>query len=254
MIAEEIHAAVRAILGTDIELQCLLTHEIQTNCPGDLFVCGPTQFNSLAQTISVEKIVVLTLTPTSQFYVQLARIPAGAVVHVFNNRMEYTRILAENCRNVGLTELRFVSVAYDEMSEDEVRAELQRAQYIIGVDNQVGVEILLTRFESCLKSDVQIIGAKRVVSLASACGFIQRLAMLLQEDLAGRLTDIIQQLRVTVETPVTNDYAQGFQQIARELGMLAQAAASSAETISKTVTNSITSQIKPGQPKNETAE
>lgn len=177
LIANEIRSATEFIVCNKIPIATYSTYEIQSDTLADLYICAQTQFNPLQKVIPKNKIFVLDLTPTSKFFIEISRIPAGETVYIFNNQLEYTAILSSYCESLGIKNLIFTPIAYDEMPNDEIIKRLQAAKYIIGVDKFVGKDILLSnRYQPYLRPDVHIIAGTRTASVRSACTLLHGIA------------------------------------------------------------------------------
>lgn len=177
LIANEIRSAAQFIVGNKLPIATYSTYEIQADTLADLYICAQTQFKTLQKFIPENKIFVLDLTPTSKFFIEVSRIPSGETVYIFNNQLEYTTILSSYCESLGIENLIFVPIAFDEMPHDEIIKRLQSAKYIIGVDKFVGKNILLSdRYKSYLRPDIHIIAGTRIASVRSACGLLHGIA------------------------------------------------------------------------------
>ena len=108
------------------------------------YICAKSRENFLRTKLSDKNLFVFDLHPRTKFFPDIAQIPAGSDVYVFNNLLPYTKLLAQECRAVGVDKVNFHSVAYDEMPPEKVYAALSRAYYIIGVDCLVGEQMLFS--------------------------------------------------------------------------------------------------------------
>ena len=176
LIADEIKSIAQSFLGEEIFIDTALTDDIKSLDEKNFCVCAVTQAEKLSRVISPEKLFVFDLHPTTKFFLDIAKIPEGAEVYVFNNRLPYTKLLAQECRSLGVDKIFFHSIAYDEMPAAEVRDRLQKARYIIGVDRLVGENFLFQRYRDCLRPDVKIIAGKRAASVASASKLLAGIA------------------------------------------------------------------------------
>ena len=167
LIADEIKSIIQSFLGEEIFISMKTTQEVADVEENIFYVCAKTQENFLREKIPVEKLFVFDLHPTTKFFLDIARIPAGAEVCVFNNLLPYTKLLAEECRALGVDKISFHSIAYDDMPAAEVHSRLHRAEYIIGVDRLLE-HVLLKTYRADLRPDVEIIAGKRAASLNSA--------------------------------------------------------------------------------------
>jgi len=184
LIAEEIKSIAQAFLGENIPIHTATTDEIETGKWNCFYVCAITQAEKLKHVVPEDKLFVFDLHPTTKFFLDIARIPEGSHVYVFNNLLPYTKLLAEECRALGVDKISFHSVAYDEMSNMDVCERLKKARYIIGVDRLVE-SVLKETYRQCLRSDVQIIEGKRAASVASASKLLAGIAQFYHDELAA---------------------------------------------------------------------
>ncbi|MEN6567602.1 MAG: hypothetical protein ABFC57_15055 [Veillonellales bacterium] len=177
LIAGEIMHIIKSIVSENIDVQTYLTYEIKDDSLADIYVCAQTQLQSLAAAVPRKKIVLLDLMPNSKFFISVARIPQNETIYIFNNHLEYALILGNYCKNIGITGVEFVPIAYRDMPQEEIQARLKQAKYIIGVDRFVGEGGLLSpNYRAYLRKDVTIIPATRAASIHSACVLIQCIA------------------------------------------------------------------------------
>ncbi len=135
--------------------------------------------------IPAEKLFVFDLHPTTKFFLDIAKIPADENVFVFNNRLPYTKLLAEECVALSITRLKFFPIAYDDMPEKEIFSRLQEADYIIGIECLTGEQMLLSKkYRPHLKANVKIISGKRAASVPSACKLLADIAEFYQAELS----------------------------------------------------------------------
>jgi hypothetical protein len=176
LIAEEVMNAIRVIIGDIAEITAATTASVTDDRSGDIFVCAVTQKEPLSRLVPVEKMVVLDLRPTSQFFMRISRIPAGETVYIFNSNIHYARLLKKSCESLNIKAVEFIPIAYEDMPSEEVIAKLRQARYIIGVGKLVEKEVLLSaKYKRYLRPDVTIIGNTRVATMQSAFLLIQRI-------------------------------------------------------------------------------
>ena len=184
LIAEEIKSVVQSFLGEEIFIDTAMTKEVKQTEADTFYICAKSQEDFLRTKIPAENLFVFDLHPTTKFFLDIAQIPVGSEVYVFNNLLSYTKLLAEECRALGVDKVNFHSIAYDEMSADEVYAALGKARYIIGVDCLVGEQMLFSDiYRGYLRSDVKIIAGKRVASIPSASKLLAGVAEFYYESL-----------------------------------------------------------------------
>ena len=194
-LAEEIRNAAQLILGPQIPLMTCISSEIINCLDGLLYICNQSQFQKIKSVVPREKIVVLDLMPTSQFYVKVAAIPAGSDVYVFNNKSSYIGTLIDSCRSMGITSVNFIPLPYSELAREEVFAMLKKARYIIGVDYLLNENVLLSPpYSECLHYNTQCIGARRVGSVSSACEIVTKVNRYLYQGISSKLTHIFEMM------------------------------------------------------------
>lgn len=191
LIAGEIMNIIKSIINENIDVQTYMTYEVRDDSLADIYVCAQTQLKPLSEVVPREKIVLLDLMPNSKFFISVARIPQNETIYIFNNYLEYAVILATYCKNIGITGVEFMPIAYREMPLEEIRARLQKAKYIIGVDRFVGEDGLLSpTYQPFLRDDVTIIPAKRAASVHSSCVLIQCIASKFHQYIANTVKKI----------------------------------------------------------------
>ena len=247
MNAEEVLDAVRLILGNLVrDAMLVITKEITDTNMADLFICATTQAEELAKRVPSNKIIVLDLQPTSQFFVEVARIPAGQTVYVFNSNSKYAKRLVESCHRVGIRDVEFILLGYEELSEQKVTASLRKAKYIMGIAKQVGETILLSPpYADFLRTDVHIIGIHRVASMQSACLLIQWSAAYFQQTVTRQVSMITTKLRQAAVQNQANDEIGDLSCIANELERLLTESNQLIFTMHDAVMKSFANQISP---------
>ena len=211
LIANEIKSVAQSFLGEEIFIGTATTKEVTHSEAETFYVCAKSQESFLRTKIPPENLFVFDLHPTTKFFLDIAQIPSGSEVYVFNNLLPYTKLLAEECRALGVDKVTFHSVAYDEMPAAEVRERLSKARYIIGVDCLVGEQMLFSdAYRENLRSDVKIIAGKRVASIPSASKLLTGVAEFyhqsflaeknsLRADAPAQIGTLLSKIRKTVE-------------------------------------------------------
>lgn len=191
----ELYNALKLILGDVCKIETILTKDVTDDNGTDLFVCGITQFDQLAQVVPREKIILFELRFTSQFFIQVARIPAGEDVYILNTNMMLIKRLIQNFSNLGIKEINFIPIAVEVMSEDEVIERLKKAKYLIGIENFL--ELMVSpnmQYAKYINKDIKIIGGKRVASMEATCRLIQWVAEELNKVAAKKVAVVTNQL------------------------------------------------------------
>lgn len=195
LLAQEMADAISLILGERVHIKTCLSQDLNGETAGDLFICNKTQVNAVLKIVPVEKILILNLTPTTQFFVEVAKIPAGETVHVLNNRISYALQLIELCKEMNIHHVHFEPIAYAEMDAARVNELIGAAKYIIGVDRLLNdKELFRDRYKAVLRPDAVVIGATRVAAVQSACALVKWFFLRMNKDISeqiGLLTDSI---------------------------------------------------------------
>lgn len=184
LVAREIAGITRALLGGSLPLQIKLTSEIKAPSPDTFYICAITQEPFLRRVLPEKQLCVFDLHPTTRFFLDIARIPAGETVYVFNNLYPYTQLLIRECRELGIDKLDFRPLAFEDMPKDALIKELEKARWLIGVEPFVGKDLLLASpYREHLREDLTIIPGHRTASVASASHLLTGLAEYFQEHL-----------------------------------------------------------------------
>jgi len=190
LISDEILATTKQVLGLDIEGHAYPLKQIPSSNAAELFVCISSRKSELAKLVPLEKIVAIEMVPDVTFFIELAKIPRGRTVHIFNNSTSYAKKLVEYCLEVGIDHLEFKFILYDEIGERQVIEELQKAEFIMGVETIVGPRgILQQKFTSYLNSNVRIIAARRVTNISSACELMKWITMFKYQEISLKITN-----------------------------------------------------------------
>lgn len=169
LVAAELHHILSSMLRLQLPIQEAITTEIASNDSESFYICANTQGPILAKIVPASHLFVFDLQPTTKFFLDIAQIPAGEKVLVFNNRTEYTQLLIKQCRELGINKLNFEPAAYEELPVAELQKKLSEARYIIGVDAFTGSAVLQSKkYKAWLRPDVKIISGQRTASVASA--------------------------------------------------------------------------------------
>ncbi|BEU88964.1 hypothetical protein TAMA11512_24280 [Selenomonas sp. TAMA-11512] len=212
LIAEEIQDIAHALLSDRIPIITRQTDEITDAQTADLYLCARTQYEQLLNIIPKERLFLMELQPDSTFFFAISRIPHGSDVYIFNNYSAYPKELADYCRTLGMDQVNYIPLAFEELREEELREILSGASYIIGVDRFVGL-LQKPPCQEALRPDVKIIAGKRTASLRSAFAVLRSLGRYLLDDLHAQWeqseTPSVEQLRaIAADTDSAIDILQ----------------------------------------------
>lgn len=244
LLAQEMADAIALILEDGVRIRPCLSSELTAATAGDLFICNKSQVNAVLKVIPLDKILILNLTPTTLFFVEVAKVPAGETVHVLNNRLEYALYLIELCKEMNIRQVQFVPIAYEEMPAEEVARLLSAAKYIIGVDRLLDGEILLSdRYKPYLRPDLVTIGAKRVAAIQSACVLVKWVYLRKHSDIAVKITALTHSINETLQTQNVLHPDRLLASMADEVKSLIGESATITETMQQTIIQSIMTQF-----------
>ncbi|NMC32654.1 MAG: hypothetical protein GYA36_09385 [Veillonellaceae bacterium] len=244
LIAEEVSNAVRVIVGDVAEITAVTTASLTDDQLGDIFVCAVTQREPLSRVVPLDKMVVLDLRPTSQFFMRVSRIPAGETVYIFNSNINYARLLKQSCDALRIRAVEFVPIAYEDMPGEEVITKLRQARYIIGVGKLVEKEALLSdRYRQYLRPDVTIIGNTRVATMQSAFLLIQRVTEYFHTTASKQIAVLAAEMKELSESAQTD--SERYADIATEIEKLISESDNSILTLRDTIMKSFAAQIDP---------
>ncbi len=194
-ISHEIEDSLNFIFDDQLPVVQIKTEEIADHTDGDLYVCNPSQHEPLLRYVPDNQIVLLNITPTPQFYLQIASLPKGSTVHLVNSQLPYLQKLIRSCEEMGIESLRFVPVPYMELPEEEVCRLLGEARYIAGVDRLLYEDIRRNpRYRKCIRPDAKFIGARRIPALTSIFHLVSRVNDIIRQKAAEELDTIRGQL------------------------------------------------------------
>lgn len=193
-IADELLRAMKHVLGTNAVGVALTPQNLDAG-QADLFITMPTRVDESAMQVRPKPVIGFELTPTREFFVAVAKIPAGEKVVVFHNNRRGGETFVKNCLKYGVDHLSFIVVPYQELSAQEISGYLQTANYIIGAEIYLGAEGVLQR-QYCqhLSAGVRIIPAERIPDLESAARLMQRATAWEHQQLSVRVSEIVQEL------------------------------------------------------------
>ena len=198
LVAQEIAGIAQSFVGKELSVITKLTDEVKGSEPDVFYICATTQGKKLQAVIPAGQLFIFDLHPTTKFFLDIARIPAGKTVSVFNNLLPYTELLTKECCELGLGDWQFEPIAFEEMDRDEVRRRLRRTHWIVGAEPFMGQGALLSSaYKGELPADVTIISGHRMASVASAGKLLAALAAYYRKDLFQRYQGLMAQVPET---------------------------------------------------------
>ena len=195
--------------GTAYDISRINDHNI-----ADLFLCLPTRVEEASKKIPRNKIVPLELIPDAQFFVQVALIPAGQTVHIFNNNTAQAAKMASYCQELGINSVQFEYIPYAELSDSEVADRLAIATYIAGAERIVGAgSVLRTKYGRNVRPDAKIIAGRRVATPQSVVAIIQWATLFEHKQLSSEVATISHSLSQQLQeiTAITSQVSQSIE-------------------------------------------
>lgn len=222
VVAIELLGALKGFLREGVFISRALTiHEISEHMISDLFICLPTRLEEAAQKIPRNKIIILELIPSSDFYAKVAQIPCNKAVAVFNNNTAQAEEIMHHCQKQGI-HLNFVYAPYEEVDEEQMAQVLMQADYIVGAETMVGESgILLKKYRKFIRAETQIIGAKRIATTNSIYNIMQWVAEYNYKQFASSVASMSQALYVKIQqmTKINQQMFSTMQETAEALTM-----------------------------------
>lgn len=220
LVAREIATILSPILSPlpQLKTDTAATGDICQPAKDTFYVCANTQGTRLQNIVPQEQLFILRLQPTTRFFLDIAKIPAGETVYIFNNLLPYAKLLMQECQELGIDRLNFRPLAFEKMPEETVCQGLSRAKWLIGVSPFVGKEILFSdRYRSYLRPDLKVIPGRRTASVASASRFLAALAHFYQRELQQEKLPITTSAAKQSLASQTDQLTQQLQQASLEI-------------------------------------
>ena len=157
--SQELENVIINTLGDMVDTEKATLKEY-TNYSGDVYVCFSNREKEFINKYGAKKVAAVEMRAPALFFIQIARIPKGERVVIFNNSQSGADIILKYLKEYQLNHLSYEVVAFDENPEGIIRQNLSSAKYIIGNDGFTSPgKILYTKFGSILRSDVTVIAS-----------------------------------------------------------------------------------------------
>lgn len=186
--AKEMTRIIAFFLENTIPLKTMTLDSIEVKDWG--FYIAPSEEVGFISKLPREKLYFFDMHPTQNFFESLKKIPKSKFVYVFNSHFAYINLLMDECKRRGVYH-NFFPIAFMEQPFRDVKVLLNRAEYIIGVDNILGTQALFSeRFRELLKDNVKIIAGRRAVSAESAGNLLVGIACYYETEMHNELNRI----------------------------------------------------------------
>lgn len=159
--ATELEAAVSNVVGGMAEMQqATMDNYLSQAGNVDQVVCFSNREKELQQKLGVDKVIGVEMRAPTPFFVEIARIPAGEKVVVFNNSKGGADTIFKYLEQYGINHLVFDAALFDEMPENVVREKLASVNYIVGNAGFVAAgKILHTKYANSLRATANVIAS-----------------------------------------------------------------------------------------------
>jgi len=146
-------------LGDLVEIQTA-TLDDYANYPADLYVCFSTREKDFISRYGDGKVCSIEMRPPAVFFIQIALIPAGENVIIFNRIQGGAEVTLKYLSEYQIRHVSFDIIAYETFAEENIRQKLSNASYIIGNEGCVAPgSILYTKYGNILRADVKVIAS-----------------------------------------------------------------------------------------------
>lgn len=189
---QEIKNVVVATIGDNAEIVTATIKNYKKITDADLYVCLINRRQEVVSVLGPEKVVAMTLVPPTEYFLEIAKIPANQTVVVFNNSTGGTKVLMDLLVSYNLTHVRYEVVPYDEWSEKQIAEKLVAAKYIIGGIAYVAPgRTLHTRFAKYIPQDaVILVSPPRMATGESVSNLAQVFSSLYHKSVMEKLRKI----------------------------------------------------------------
>lgn len=199
-VAQELLSVVKEIFPSEVDARAMALSDVSNGSMADLFVALPTRVKEAAQKIPIEKIVSLELVPDSYFYVQVAKIPHGEKVIVFNNNKAQGEKIIEYCKENNLDHIIYEVVAYNELPSEKVIEAISKSKYILGSDTIVGSGgYLLSHYADHIQDNAIIIPARRIATFESTKNLMKTVYHVSYQIFSNEVSQISQRLNSEIQ-------------------------------------------------------
>lgn len=165
--------------------------KLPDNLTEDLFIVLPTRVEQASQYVPREKVLGVELIPEVQLYVEVAKIPKGKSVGIFNNNTAQGNKILGYIQSYGLDHLNYTVIPFDELSEDQVKELIQGNDVILGMSGFVGKnEVLYTKYREALKPEQQVISFQRTIKPQGIMDIIEQITLFNYREMAKECQEV----------------------------------------------------------------
>lgn len=234
---KELEDVVVKTLGDWVENQ-LATLNDYTEYLGDLYVCLINREKEVGERVGAERVVAVEMRPPVPYFVEIAQIPEGEQVIIFNNSTGGAKVLLNFLKMYRLDYLKFEIVPFEEIPEQETKERLATAKYITGNEGfTTPGKALYQMFGEVLKPGVTVIASPpREATPQSLSRLTNRVIVLAQKKSSKDLL-VSQAQRINSSVVSISAAIQQLNASQEELAALMQEVAKLSEQASSDVNN-----------------
>lgn len=207
-LAQELENVVINTVG-DLADTMRATLKEYANYTGDMYICYASREKEFVAEFGEKKVVAMELRPPAVFFIQVAQIPAGEKVIIFNNSRAGAGVIEKYLQQYRISHLQYQIVAFEEDTAESIESALSQAKYIIGNEGYTAPDkILRSKYGKLLRPDAAVIVspareatpesvscmAKKVISFAQAQ---DRKSLFLTQ--ARKINDAIAHIAASIE-------------------------------------------------------
>ncbi|WP_423841346.1 methyl-accepting chemotaxis protein [Wolinella succinogenes] len=145
----------------------------------DYLVCFVNRYKEMVELYGEDKVIAVEFLPPTEFFVEVAKFPAGEEVAIFNNSVSGAQVMLKFLKQYNLSHLTFHIVPFDECSEEETKEALRVCRYIIGTDGYVSEgKALYTKYGAYLREDAIVLPSPpRTATIATVSDLTQKITL-----------------------------------------------------------------------------
>lgn len=182
-VAIELYQVIEIFFNDQVEI-CnkydirQLSEQLPKHLPEDLFIVLPTRVEQACKYVPREKVMGIELVPESQLYVDMAKIPEGKTVAIFNNNTAQGNQIVTYLQSYGLNQFKYMVIPFDELTDFEVMEKVGQAEVIIGPKGFVGPnEVLFKLYRDALRPECKIISFNRTIKPQAIMDIMERITL-----------------------------------------------------------------------------
>lgn len=191
-VAKELYRIIELFFNDKVEMcNKYDIRQLPNHLPEDLFIVLPTRVEQASQFVSREKVMGMELIPEPQLYVDVAKIPEGKVVSIFNNNSAQGNQIITYLHSYGLDQINYTVIPFEELTKSEVMERVGQAEVIIGMKGFVEPdEVLYKQYGDALRPQCKIISFNRTIMPQGIMDIMERITLFNYQSMAKEAQEI----------------------------------------------------------------